>query len=311
MDKMKQRIMYSHAREHDAGISLLDYMARTFSRLDSESWRREIEAGAIKVNEQPGECRMLLKQHDCIAYYPGERSEPEAAADYTIVHEDKHILVVDKPANLCVHPSGPFYRNTLWHMLGLKYGEVHFVNRLDKETSGLMVVALDKRTAAMMDNRCCPMCKEYLALVYGNFHGTIRARGHLEADTCSAIPKKKRFVREDVMPVSPESADTELKEERPIGADMTLVRAMPHTGRQHQIRATLFSLGFPMVGDKLYGPDELLYLKVPNQSFTKEDMAALRMGRQALHSAKLTFQHPWNYEVIRCEAPLPKDFITE
>ena len=102
-----------------------------------------------------------------------------------------------------------------------------------------------------------------------------------------------------------ETASTELIEESHVPPDMTLVRAVLGTGRQHQVRATLHSLGFPLAGDKLYGPDERLFLKIKSQSLTDADRALLRFKRQALHAAVLEFRHPFTGETIHCESPFP------
>ena len=102
-----------------------------------------------------------------------------------------------------------------------------------------------------------------------------------------------------------ETAVTDLAEVSHVPPDMTLVRAILGTGRQHQVRATLLSIGFPLAGDKLYGPDERLFLKIKPQTLTDADRALLRFSRQALHAAVLEFRHPFTGETIRCESPFP------
>ncbi len=151
--------------------------------------------------------------------------------------------------------------------------------------------------AAKLDARVCPMRKEYLVLVIGDFAGPVRARGRLAPDPESGVAKKKVFLPDDAA-AGPDCADTELVPVRKVGPDMTLVRALLHTGRQHQIRATLCSLGFPVVGDKLYGPDARLFLKIREQSFTDADRKLLRMPHQALHAARLGFVHPRTGEML-------------
>ena len=232
--------------------------------------------------------------------------------DLGVVYEDPYLLVIDKPGNLCVHPTGPFFRHTLWHLVGSKYGEIRFVHRLDRETSGLVIAARSRRAAAAMDNGGTPVRKEYLALVTGEFRGTVRAEGFLVHDKTSAVRKKKRFVFADSpeaaavrLDPTAETAATDLAEVSRVPPDMTLVRAILGTGRQHQVRATLHSLGFPLAGDKLYGPDERLFLKIKSQTLTDADLKSLRFGRQALHAAVLEFRHPFTGETIRCESPFP------
>ena len=81
-----------------------------------------------------------------------------------------------------------------------------------------------------------------------------------------------------------------------------------NTGRQHQIRATLFSLGFPLAGDKLYGPDERIFLKIRSQTISDADRALLRLPAQALHSERLEFRHPFLNKQIRCVSPMPESW---
>jgi 23S rRNA pseudouridine955/2504/2580 synthase/23S rRNA pseudouridine1911/1915/1917 synthase len=309
-DKLARRQLYSHVPEAEDGAILADYLAAHFRRFDRAGWVRSIEAGLVNVNDRSAAPETALKKHDRVGYFPPETPEPDAVLDYRVVYEDADLLVIDKPGDLCVHPTGPFFRHTLWHLVGSKYGEIRFVHRIDRETSGLVVAARTRRMAAAMDNGGTPVRKEYLALVTGDFRGRVHADGFLVHDAASAVRKKKRFVFAD----SPEAASikfdptaetavTELIEESHVPPDMTLVRAVLGTGRQHQVRATLYSLGFPLAGDKLYGPDERLFLKIKSQTMTDADRALLRFKRQALHAAVLEFRHPFTGETIHCESP--------
>ena len=311
-EKLARRQLYSHVREAEDGAALPDYLASHFSRFDRAGWIRAIKAGLVTVNDLPAAPETTLKRHDRVGYFPPETPEPDAVLDYRVVYEDADLLVIDKPGDLCVHPTGPFFRHTLWHLVGAKYGEIRFVHRIDRETSGLVVAARTRRMAAAMDNGGTPVRKEYLALVTGDFRGRVHAEGFLVHDATSAVRKKKRFVFADTpeaasvrLDPTAETAETELIEDSHVPPDMTLVRAVLGTGRQHQVRATLHSLGFPLAGDKLYGPDERLFLKIKSQSLTDADRALLRFKRQALHAAVLEFRHPFTGEDLRYESPFP------
>ena len=311
-DKLARRQLYGHVPEAEDGSALPDYLAAHFSRFDRAGWIQAIADGLVTVNDLPATPEMFLKRHDRVAYWPPETPEPDAELDFRVVYEDADLLVIDKPGDLCVHPTGPFFRHTLWHLVGSEYGEIRFVHRIDRETSGLVVAARTRRMAAAMDNGGTPVYKEYLALVTGDFRGSIHAGGFLVHDNASAVRKKKRFVFADSpeatearLDPTAETAVTDFCEVSHVPPDMTLVRAVLGTGRQHQVRATLHSLGFPLAGDKLYGPDERLFLKIADNSLTEADRALLRFKRQALHAAVLEFSHPFTGETIHCESPFP------
>lgn len=311
-DKLARRQLYSHVPEAEDGAALPDYLAAHFSRFDRPGWIRAIEAGLVTVNDLPAQQNMNVKRHDRVGYFPPETPEPDAELHYRVVFEDTDFLVIDKPGNLCMHPTGPFFRHTLWHLVGSKYGEIRFVHRLDRETSGLVIAARTRRAAAAMDNGNTPVHKEYLALVNGEFRGRVHAEGYLIHEQGSAVRKKKRFVFADSpeaeaarLDPNSETAETDLIEESHVPPDMTLVRAILGTGRQHQVRATLFSLGFPLAGDKLYGPDERLFLKIAAQNLNEDDLRNLKYSRQTLHAAVLEFRHPFTSELLRFESPFP------
>ena len=303
-EKLKRRRLYSHVRSGEADLTLPDYLAALFPRFDRAGWELEIRRGRVTVNDRPAETALRLREHDCVSYYPEDRPEPEAVLAVRTLYCDDDLVVLDKPGNLCVHPTGPFFRNTLWHLAGERYGELHFVTRLDRETSGAVLAARNREVAAWLSAPGFTIRKEYLALVIGKFPENLTARGVLVPDSASSVPKKRRFLP-DAPAGAGEYAETEFRRERFVAPDMSLVRAVLHTGRQHQIRATLVSLGFPVVGDKLYGVDETLYEKIRARTLTAEDLGRLRMERQALHAARVEFCHPVTGERVCCEAPCP------
>ena len=311
-DKLARRQLYSHVPEAENGAALPDYLASHFSRFNRAGWVQAIEAGLVTVNDRPVRPDWTVKRHDRVGYFPPDTLEPDAELHYHVFYEDDDLLVINKPGNLCMHPTGPFFRHTLWHLVGSRYGEIRFVHRLDRETSGLVIAARTRRAAAAMDNGNTPVHKEYLALVTGDFRGRVHAEGFLVHDRTSAVRKKKRFVfanspEADAARLAPdaETAVTDLIEESHVPPDMTLIRAVLGTGRQHQVRATLYSLGFPLAGDKLYGPDERFFLKIKSQTLNNNDLAKLRFSRQALHAAVLEFRHPFTGELLRFESPFP------
>ena len=307
---LTRRVIRSSVDWSGAGLRLDQYLAGRFTYRAIDEWRQRIAGGEILLNDRVVPPETTLELHDKIEYFPGDLPEPEADLRYDVVYEDEFLLAVSKPGNLCVHPSGPFFKHTLWHMLSLKYGRIHLVNRLDRETSGLLLVAKTAAVAAKLGSPRYPIQKEYLALVFGTFPGECDAKGFLVPDETSMVRKKRRFVPGDRPPsgaIHPESCRTRFRAEQ-CSERFSLVRAFPETGRLHQIRATLFSLGFPLVGDKLYGPDERIYLKIRSGGITPEERAALILPRQALHAERLRFPHPVTGAEIVAESPPPPEF---
>ena len=307
-DTLKRRIVRCSVDWSCVGNRLIDYLVGRFTYRNAAEWSDAIRGGEILLNGQATAPEQILQMHDLIEYLPRELPEPEAVLTYRTVYEDEHLLVIDKPGNLCIHPSGPFFKHTLWYLLCSKYGGIHFINRLDRETSGLLIAAKRKPVAAELQKNGAVVEKCYLAIVHGDFDREIDATGFLFADVGSAVHKKRRFAA--ALPanaVNAESCRTVLTPDGRIGTGLSLVRAQLFTGRMHQIRATLSSLGFPVAGDKLYGVDETLFLKIRSNALTEDDRRKLVFPRQALHSAELSFIHPVTRETIRCESPLPAD----
>jgi 23S rRNA pseudouridine1911/1915/1917 synthase len=293
------------------GESLLDFLARRFTYLSRLAWAELIQRQRVKVNEKPAEAGQMLAEGDLVETELDTRDEPPVDERIGIVHEDDDLLVVNKSGNLPCHPGGAYFNHTLWALLKKqkRIAEPMLVNRLDRETSGLVVVAKNPKAGKICNtdiaNRLVE--KRYLVLVEGLFPDEKRACGALREEEGGTVRKRRLFV-ENVMPAEAGGNWAETRFRRlAAGGGISLVEALPATGRLHQIRATLHACGFPVVGDKLYGVEPELFLRFCRGALSAEDRARLRMDRQALHAAQLRLRHPRTRVMLNLEAPLPDD----
>ena len=307
---LENRIIKSKLPADAEALRLDDYLAKRFTYHSLEKWRELIADGQILLNDEQCSESKLLSSGDILTYMPRGLEEPPVDLDYSIVYEDEHLLVINKCGNLPCHPAGPFFKHTLWHHASKRYGKIYLINRLDRETSGLLIAARSSAVAGKFAKQSAQIEKEYRALVFGDFNEAVTADGYLIKDSASIVRKKRRFIFADKLPGDAENASVVKTLLEPIWSKngFSLVKAVLKTGRLHQIRATLFSLGFPLVGDKLYGPDDRIYLKIREDKITDEDWKKLLMRRQALHSYRLSFIHPVILDKMEFTAPLPADF---
>ena len=308
-----------------AGGVLLDFLVERFTYHTRDTWLARIAEGRMTVNGRCPAPEQVLAAGDELAYDADDIPEPPMDDRISLVYCDEDLAVVDKPGNLTCHPGGRYFNHTLWALLKTRHGigDPTFVNRIDRETSGLVVVA---RTPAAARNLRAQFAsrtveKRYLALVEGIFPETCSAAGWIVADFSGEVLTKRRFVsvplpdvpsgRRDSPvgePPEPEAqwAVTDFRRVS-VHGPVSLVEALPHTGRLHQIRVALQTLGFPLVGDKLYGVDPGFFLRFCNDELTPEDLRRMRTRRQALHAAGLRFRHPRTGMPMCFDLPLPED----
>lgn len=242
--------------------------------------------------------------------------ETPVPTDVPILYEDEHILAVDKPANLPVHPTARYHHNTLIKLLqAARPGQfVSLGHRLDRETSGVLLVSKTttcdralKRNLEMRDG----IEKTYVAITRGvpgsGVGDRFRFERNVELDATSRYKVKMRVSD------SPDALYAATRFEvlgargGTGGAAYALVRCELETGRQHQIRVHLADLGAPLVGDKLYGHDESAFARAADGELTAIDLELLEIPRHALHAAALSLAHPITGAPLAIEAPLPED----
>jgi len=260
--------------------------------------QRLIDAGRVTVDGEARQKRYLLEAGQLVEAEP-ELPRPSGdidAAPHAIAYEDEHLLVVDKPAGVVVHPAPGHPSGTLVEALegraagGAEPWRPGIVHRLDRDTSGLLVVAKsDAVHRALQEQlRRRELVREYLALVDGRpdaLTGTI--------DVPIGRDRRNRTLH-STRTDTPRDAVTHFEIERALPRT-TLLRVRLETGRTHQIRVHLAAIGHPVVGDPDYGGSE----------------AGARVGltRQFLHSAFLGFGHPITREPTACESKLPVDLL--
>jgi 23S rRNA pseudouridine1911/1915/1917 synthase len=254
-----------------------------------------IDEGHVTLDGQPARTasrRLKVGQHIEVALVPTAESRafrPEAIA-LSIVYEDDHLMVVDKPAGMVVHPAAGNWSGTLLNALLAHHGgaaalpRAGIVHRLDKDTSGLIVVGktLLAVTALVRDIAAREVHRQYLALAHG-----VPAQARFSVEASIGRDPTSRVRMAVLASGKPARTDVECLA---AAQGVSALRCTLHTGRTHQIRVHLASRGHPLLADTLYGGRPLLGLT-----------------RQALHAARLAFRHPATRASLQFEAPLPQD----
>lgn len=297
----------------EAGIPLAAWLAQRFRYHDAAVWRDEIAAGRVERNGARATADVVLAAGDTIAYRPPP-APPGPRPAVPIVLDDPDFLVVDKPPHLVAHNEGAFAQNTFLHRLAAEHNEgapLHLVHRLDRETSGLLLLARSPEATALLQPQFAAgaVAKRYLAVVHGAVAGTtFRIEAPIGPAANSAVAARRAALPPGTSKARPACTDVEVVERF---AAHTLLSLEPRTGRTHQLRVHLEHLGHPLVGDKLYGRSDAEYLAYTTHLKAGGDPAwghRLGAGRQLLHAAELAFAHPRTGGWVALASSPPADF---
>jgi 23S rRNA pseudouridine1911/1915/1917 synthase len=307
------------ARARGETVRLDQFLTQQMSEVSRSLVRRAIDAGNVTVNGAPSKASYKVRTGDVIrVQLPPPTHDLPQPEDITldILYEDEFLAVVNKPANMVVHPAKGNWSGTLVNALQFRFASLSAINgdyrpgivhRLDRDTSGAILVAKEERThrelAAMFEYR--KIFKEYVAITAGV---PDRDRDYIEAAIIRhPLDRVKMAVAED-------DDDEDAKDacsfyeviERFRG--YSFCRIQPRTGRTHQIRVHLASIGCPVVADKIYSGRDCLRLGdvAPEQALDPTGDEYL-INRQALHAYRIRFRHPMREEWVEISAPLPAD----
>ena len=303
-----------------SGRRIDKFLARHFRSYTSWRMHRLVRTGHVTIDGEIADTKRRVFTGQTVTVRliePPDDLMPAEPIPLEVVHEDEHFIVVDKPPGLIVHPCSETPRGTLtnavqWHLdrasplKGLfKPGVVH---RLDRDTSGLIVLAKDHLSHRLLSLQFQHgrVAKGYVALV----EGVISSDSGVIDLPIGRVPgcgSALMTARADAIDARPSRTAYEVIERLPRH---TLVKARPRTGRLHQIRVHLAALGHPVVGDDYYAA--FGELKPPRPPLLSDGTRpgppiSPHIPRQALHAAELSFSHPANGEWITFEAALPED----
>jgi 23S rRNA pseudouridine1911/1915/1917 synthase len=277
--------------------------SRTRARAIIEQSAHAADGRALRANDR-------VKTDERIALWR-EPFEELDESPLPIVYEDEHLMAIDKPPLVTVHPTARYHKNTVIERLrrARPGAFLALIHRIDRETSGVLMLAKhiesERAFKRLLEDRSHggddSVKKTYVAVTHGvpevAFCGL-----PVELDTENSLRVKMRIAA----PGEGMEARTgiEVLETR---AGYALCRLALHTGRQHQIRLHLAALGCPVVGDKLYGPDERMLARAADGELTDDDLRLLEHPRQLLHAERYDFTHPMTQMPLNLVAPLPSD----
>lgn len=289
--------------EEEADQRIDNFLMRILKGVPKSHIYRLLRSGEVRVNKGRIDQTYRLKQNDIVRVPPVRVAEKQAqvvpGAEFKVLLEDAHLLVIDKPAGVAVHGGS-----------GVSYGVIEqlraarpqakfleLVHRLDRETSGILLLAKKRSALTSLHEqiREGELDKRYLALVHGDWQN---ARQHIKLPLFKYnTPDGERRVRvqSDGMP-----SHTVFNLVRRYGA-FALLEAELKTGRTHQIRVHLASSGFPIAGDDKYGDFGL------NKALQKADATRLALKRMFLHAYQITFRHPESGENVTLKSSLPPE----
>lgn len=310
-------------KEH-AGWRLDHFLKHMIPRLSRTKLQGIIRAQVLPVRGRQLKPHSPVASGDTIVIRHPARPEPPCPRTFSVLYRDPLMMVIDKPAGLPVHTSAKFYFNTLTRVLRERYPDenVQICHRLDRETSGCLVLARGREPAARLKGAFAAhtVDKAYLAIVHGDppWPDGPAPRAGQDPDRSAQEARREHIIDLPLgLAESPLNVRMEVRAgARPARTRVTVVQrcgayalvcCRPVTGRQHQIRAHLAAVGYPIVGDKLYTHGEQAFMAYCDEGLTPELLARFELPRQALHAAAITVPHPGTGAPLGITCPVPAD----
>lgn len=296
-----------------AGQRLDVFVHRELKRTSRTRVQRIVEKSAFDPTGRRLRSNDRVREGDRVLLWREPFEGDEEQPPLPVLYEDEHLLVLDKPALVAVHPTARYHKHTVIERLRADRPSEFFalIHRIDRETSGILLVArnasAERAFKRVLEERTLGRSaqggveKSYLALTRGTpKSGDIELP--LELDVDSSLRVKMRVAAPGGGLESKTSVAV-----LDVRGGYALVRCELHTGRQHQIRVHLSAVGCPIVGDKLYGPDDRLLARAADGELTPEDHTLLELPRHALHAHRYALRHAVTGEPLEIVAPLPAD----
>lgn len=280
------------------GLRALEYLASRYQHSSEQQWRERFRRGEVLLDGVTASGEELLRAGQHLSWHRPPWEERETPRSYELVHEDEELLAVIKPSGLPTIPSGGFLSNTLLHLVRARWPEASPLHRLGRATSGLVLFARTRASAAFLSRswREHTVEKRYRALARG-----VAEREHYEISAAIGLVPHPRLgtVHGASESGKPSRSTARVLERRP---GQTLFEVDIHTGRAEQIRIHLAFIGHPLVGDPLYGVGGLPETEHPGLPGD---------GGYLLHAESLTFEHPRSGARMTLHAPPPLELRTK
>eukprot|EP01006_Ploeotia_vitrea_P060760 TRINITY_DN76508_c0_g1_i1.p1 TRINITY_DN76508_c0_g1~~TRINITY_DN76508_c0_g1_i1.p1 ORF type:complete len:401 (-),score=6.76 TRINITY_DN76508_c0_g1_i1:61-1263(-) len=295
--------------------TVVDFLARKFTYHTAQRWAELVSGGAVDVNGVTATGETVLKQNDLVEYHRNQADEPEVDRTFDIVHEDANILVVTKSGNIPVSEGGRYFKNTLVHVLrdhmttrsasstvtDSAAEELSAAHRLDKETSGLVVLGKNEPTLRFLGTAFANdnVRKEYTAVLQGEFKDVVVCKAPLlplfqssqaPANYSKLFPEMYK-IRMCIDNQKGKQSHTEFEPVFSING-LTLCRVRLYSGRTHQIRVHACHIGHPVLGDKLYGKTDEEFLALTRGEVEPEFPPWGVVKRHLLHCSEMEFPLP-------------------